>query len=74
MNATVVNPSGQPVTMTITGNGKFSNGTQSISLTVPAGAKAVSTKVFADGAVAGDTITVTGTGQGVSVNGSFTYN
>jgi hypothetical protein len=74
LNATVVNPSGQPVTLTITGNGKFVNSTQSISLTVPFGSKAISTKVFGDNAMAGDTVTVTGTGQGVSVNGSFTYN
>jgi hypothetical protein len=76
LNAPVQNVAGQSVVLTLspTSAARFSNGTSTITLTVPQGSQRVSTKVFSNQVISPTLVTVSALSSGTTIQGSYTIN
>jgi len=76
LNAPVMNVLGQSVVLTLspTTAARFSNGTDTITLTIPQGSQRIATKVFSKQVVSPTLVTVSALSSGTTVSGSYTIN
>ena len=76
LNAPVQNVAGQSVVLTLTPTtaARFSNGTNTITLTIPQGSQRISEKVFSKQVVSPTLVTVSALSSGTTVSGSYTIN
>ncbi len=76
LNAPVQDVAGQSVVLTLTPTtaARFSNGTNTITLTIPQGSQRISEKVFSKQVVSPTVVTVSALSSGTTVSGSYTIN
>lgn len=76
LNAPVQSALGQSVVLTLspTSAARFTNGTDTITLTIPQGSQRIATKVFSKQVISPTVVTVSAVSSGTTVSGSYTIN